>query len=281
MRRRLSVFLRLAGVAWCGVAALVARDVGAQASALSAQPTPGFLGFDARVYPGDSAMQAWRFPASPYRWIGYYLPAPCHPDSSFVGKYSRLATSGWGVAAIYVGEQDWANAPSTRSSTAPMDSTRKSTRPLTCSATLVTGAQGAIDAADAVERMRADGFPIGSTIFLDLERVDTVSPALVSYYRAWVAGVLKDGRYKPGVYATKANAPALHDAEIRTAKGSLYVPPFWIASAGAIDSTTKPADIGLDYAHIWQSSFNVTQTFNGVALRIDVNVATKPNPSAP
>jgi GH25 family lysozyme M1 (1,4-beta-N-acetylmuramidase) len=129
--------------------------------------------------------------------------------------------------------------------------------------------------------MRADGFPSGSTIFLDVERVNTVSSALLDYYRAWVAGVLNDGRYKPGVYVTKVNAPALHDIQIRTANGGLHTPPFWIASAGVIDSTTRATDIGLDYARVWQSSFDVTQTFNGVSLRIDVNLATKPNPSAP
>jgi len=271
---------------------MFARRVEAQTSATASHATPGVLGFDARVYPGDSALTAWKFPVSPYRWIGYYLAAPCHPDSSFVGKYSSLVANGWGVAAIYVGEQDWVNSPSTRPATAPTDSTKKSSRPptdstkksarpLTCSQPLVTKAQGSTDAVDAIAKMRADGFPRGTTIFLDVERVNTVSPALVDYYRAWLTGVLNDGHYKPGVYATKLNAPALHDVQIRAANGRSYAPAFWIASAGVIDSTSRPTGVGLDYARIWQSSFDVTQTLNGVSLRIDVNVATKRNPGAP
>jgi hypothetical protein len=238
------------------------------------------LGFDTRVYPGDAALSAWKYPASPYRWIGYYLAAPCHRDSSFTGKYSTLSANGWGVAALYVGQQDWANSPSTRPPS-PADTAGKPAGPIICSATLLTGAQGTAEAADAVSKMRADGFPDGSTIFLDIERVTTVSPALIEYYRAWMSGVLNDGRYKPGVYVTKANAPALHDIALISESGVHYAPPFWVAAAGSIDSTTKPTDVGLDYARIWQAGFDITQTFNGVALRIDVNVMANPNVESP
>ena len=56
-------------------------------------------------------------------------------------------------------------------------------------------------APDAVAKMRADGFPSGSTIFLDIERVNTVSPALLAYYRAWMAAiVLNQGRYGASVH---------------------------------------------------------------------------------
>src|SRR5690606_26330838 len=36
----------------------------------------GYPGFDTSLYPGDAVARAWR-QESPYRWIGYYLPAPC------------------------------------------------------------------------------------------------------------------------------------------------------------------------------------------------------------
>jgi hypothetical protein len=238
------------------------------------QPAVGSLGFDTRVYPGDAALSAWKFPSSPYRWIGYYLAAPCHRDASFVGKYSTLTVNGWGVAALYVGQQDWANSPSNRPPAPASDTTSKPAGPIICSATLLNSAQGTAEAADAVTKMSADGFPDGSTIYLDIERVTTVSQALMDYYRAWMSGVLRDGRYRPGVYVTKANAPAFHDIALTTSDGAAYAPSFWIAAAGAIDSTTKPTDVGFDYARIWQSAFDVTQTFNGVSLRIDVNVGT-------
>ncbi|HYH79534.1 MAG TPA: hypothetical protein VEX86_07045, partial [Longimicrobium sp.] len=44
----------------------------------------GFAGFDTGIYPGDAVMRAWR-QASPYVWVGYYLPAPCHRDPSWSG----------------------------------------------------------------------------------------------------------------------------------------------------------------------------------------------------
>src|SRR4051812_4679787 len=49
----------------------------------------GFAGFDTGIYPGDAAMRAWR-QASPYVWVGYYLPAPCHRDVSWSGKREAL-----------------------------------------------------------------------------------------------------------------------------------------------------------------------------------------------
>jgi len=47
---------------------------------LSAGP---HLGFDTFAYPGDDAMHAWATADKPYRWVGYYLSAPCHSDSSW------------------------------------------------------------------------------------------------------------------------------------------------------------------------------------------------------
>ena len=35
----------------------------------------GYPGFDIGVYPGDAALTAWRYPTSPYHWVGYYLTA--------------------------------------------------------------------------------------------------------------------------------------------------------------------------------------------------------------
>src|SRR5690348_3110572 len=70
-----------------------------------------FPGFDTSIYPGDAAMTAWRYPTSPYYWAGYYLPAPCHRDNTWASKYSTLTSMGWGLAAVYVGQQDWTQIP--------------------------------------------------------------------------------------------------------------------------------------------------------------------------
>jgi len=61
---------------------------------------------------------------------------------------------------------------------------------------------------------------------------------LLEYYRAWIGGVLQDGRYQPGVYAAKSNATILYDAAVTVCgKGSLLIhtmesPRFTSATSG-------------------------------------------------
>src|SRR5205085_3973328 len=69
------------------------------------------LGFDTFAYPGDDAMHAWLTADKPYRWVGYYLSAPCHSDDSWEGKRQTLTEMGWGMAVIYVGQQTWGRTP--------------------------------------------------------------------------------------------------------------------------------------------------------------------------
>src|SRR2546423_14332691 len=56
-------------------------------------------------------MRAWLTADKPYRWVGYYLSAPCHSDSSWEGKRQTLSEMGWGMAVIYVGQQTWGKTP--------------------------------------------------------------------------------------------------------------------------------------------------------------------------
>jgi hypothetical protein len=210
--------------------------------------------------------------ASSFHWVGYYLPAPCHRDTTWAGKLPTVTSLGWGVAAIYVGQQDWTNA---------LGDITLLEQQVTCSASLLSADQGTVEAADAVAKLRADGFPDGTVVFLDIEPVNPVSQPLLDYYRAWIAGVLGDGHYKPGVYAVKSNASALYDVAIADLHGARYTPPFWIASSAGFAMDRKPADSGLSFAQLWQGMFNVAQSFNGVTLTIDVNVAAKSSPSAP
>src|ERR1044071_3428805 len=97
-----------------------------------------YAGFDIGVYPGDGALRAWLFPASPYRWVGYYLAAPCHRDLTWMGHYASVTSLGWGVAAIYVGQQDWTMIPNG----APLFGAAGSAAAATSSASLLTNAQG-------------------------------------------------------------------------------------------------------------------------------------------
>jgi hypothetical protein len=83
------------------------------------------------------------------------------------------------------------------------------------------------------------------------------------------------------VYAHKANAAAFYDQSIVDLHGTRYTPPFWIASWSGFSLTSKPADVGLSFAQLWQGQGDVTQTYNGIKLNIDANVAVKASPSEP
>jgi hypothetical protein len=240
-----------------------------------------YPGFDIGVYPGDAALTAWKYPASPFRWVGDYLPAPCHRDLTWSGKRAVVQSMGWGIAAIYVGQQDWANIPADVAPL-PASASAATENRVTCSASLLSTAQGATEAADAIARMRADGFVDGSYVYLDVEHVTTVTQPLLDYYNAWVNGLLRDGHYKPGLYVSKTNAATFH-AQIFTAPlGTSYTPPFWIAGSGGFQLiASRPTDLGFSYAQLWQGIFDVAQSYNGVTLTIDLDVASRPSPSAP
>ncbi|MDQ3244415.1 MAG: DUF1906 domain-containing protein [Gemmatimonadota bacterium] len=279
------------------------------------------LGFDTYAYPGDHAMRAWRSDDAPYEWVGYYLPAtPCHKGKSWSGKRETLASMGWGVAVIYVGQQVWSGTPrqkiiQTRWVTKRVKQTRlvkgkivrgKRAKPRrvtsyvkkkvpikvvtyaraqpgqSCSTHLVSGARGLVDANDAIAKAAREGFPRGTVIFLDIERMDRVPTAMRDYYKAWTERVLEDGTFRPGYYAHSFNAKIVYRdvASKFVDAGSLEQPAFWIASGRGFSEHKRPEEVGHHFANVWQGVLDVVQTHNGVQLPIDVNVAKFPSPSA-
>lgn len=234
----------------------------------------GVPGFDTRQYPGDAAMQRWRSD-SPYRWVGYYITAACHPRSSWTGRRAALRAMGWGLAVLYVGEQDWTQVADPPSG--PGEPTSGVTR---CTATNLTAERGLADAAEADNVARAEGFATGSTIYLNVERVDSVSAALEAYVRAWAGGLVDHGRYAPGLYAHARNAEALYGAMAdEIVRRSGRPPRLWVAKAGGFDLSRSPAESGFPRATIWQGAFDTTETWGDITLRIDANVAATPSPS--
>jgi hypothetical protein len=273
------------------VIALAAACGGSSPTApVTPTPTPSnsFAGFDVSLYPGDAVMRAWLRPTSPYYWSGYYFVAPCHRDPSWMGRYTTLSSMGWGVTAIYVGQQDWTQIPAPPPNPAvdressPAASSASSAL-VTCSASLLTTDQGLGEAADAAQKMADDGFPLQSTVFLDVEYVTTVTPVLLDYYRGWIRGVLADKRFVPGVYAAKSNATTLYNAAVDEFQraGRPDTPAFWIASSVGFSMSAVPTAVGLGFATAWQGMFDVTQSWASVTLTIDINVANSKSPSAP
>jgi hypothetical protein len=255
-----SFWLALFLLGGCGI------PLGTPAVAPSVYP-----GFDTWRYPGDDLMLAWR-QSSPYRWVGYYLPAPCHRATTFSGKRSFLSDAGWGIAIIYVGQQLFeGHTPA------------EITETTLCSSLLLTAEQGESDGRDAIERTRAEGFPPGSVIFLDIERMDRIAPEMVEYYQAWLRTVIEDGTYRPGTYAHVANAAGLYNVAQSTLRtlGSTASIPFWIAGGTGFTLDSPPDAVGYRFAAIWQGVLDTQRTWGGRSLEVDENVARHPSPSAP
>lgn len=195
---------------------------------------------------------------------------------------------GWGIAVIYVGQQTWEGlperAPVADSARQPADSLRPAGAAqgsITCSRTLLSAAQGTAEAKDAIARTAGDGFPSGTHIFLDIERMTTIPPAMREYYRAWVSSVLADGRFRPAIYAHQRNAAEIY-TDVRAvfdAAGVGDEPSFWVTSPSSFTLTSAPTDVGFRFARVWQGVLNTSETWNGATLRIDANVADSPSPS--
>lgn len=292
-----------------GVALLVlaaaCSDVTAPAKGGGSPPLQSFNhpGFDIGVYPGDATMAAWAHGGSPYEWVGYYLPAPCHRDVTWSGTRARLATLGWGFTVIYVGQQTWDGvadrivdhiAPSGTLLSPSADravptpsaiqyvSHAAATGP-TCSRTLLSASQGDAEGADAIAKTAAEGFPDGTVIFLDLEHMDSVSTAMQSYYRAWIARLLADARFRPGIYAHRANAAQIYaDArDVYTLHGASGAPEFWITGGTGFSLASLPTDTGFPFASMWQGVYDVARTYNGTTATVDESVSRNTSPSFP
>ena len=262
------------------------------------------LGFDTNVYPGDRAMAAWKA-SGDYEWVGYYLQASCHKDSSWSGTRSRLTANGWGLAVIYVGQQTWGQHFNASGAVKPRlkaarlrkgkhsrkkrsvgTMSRKSTKPVasagaTCSASLVNTNQGMVDARDAIARAEQEGFARGTIIFLDIEFMESLPQPMRDYYRAWTRAILADGRCRPGIYTHTRNAATVYDdvSDEYARAGIDGDPPFWVAGAGGFSPGRLPTDVGHTFASAWQGLLDVVRTVNGVRLPIDISVASVNSPS--
>jgi len=262
--------------------AQIAAAVTGQDAAIANEVSEGrHLGFDTNLYPGDETMRAWKnAPGAPYSWVGYYLSAPCHRDSSWVGKRQTLRDMGWGIAVVYVGQQAWGGRAPRKLNAATLASMAR--RGTTCSTDFLSAQRGVEEANDAIARTAAEGFANGSVIYLDVERMEKIPQAMRDYYTAWVTRVLEDGRFRPGIYAHKHNASDIYnDVKPRfEAAGLSEEPRFWIASAKDFDpGKAIPTDVGHEFAGVWQGVIDVMRSVADVPLPIDINISSWASPS--
>jgi hypothetical protein len=257
----------------------MAALLGACASATNAPiPTPpvkvvrdgSASGFDKRDFPGLAPMQTW-MRESPYVWVGYYLQSPCYAGTAWTGNRAALEAQGWGLALLYVGQQAPGAAATSTAAAGP-----------DCGVKPLTFDQGNIDGDQAVGLAIADGFPSGTTIFLDVERADPFPAALGDYVRGWITRVLSRG-YVAGIYAHKLNADAVSQIQRSafTAASVTTTPPFWVANSVGFDLGKTPSQSGYSFATVWQTPSDASESWGGVTFRIDRNVASTRYPSRP
>lgn len=225
-------------------------------------------------------MRAWLRPGSPYEWVGYYLYAPCHRDSTWTGTRPRLEAMGWGSAVLYVGQQTFDGLPSVLPAEKRLPSQRV-VAAATCSRTLLSADQGTSEADDAIARTAAEGFPPATAIYLDLEQMLTIPDNMRAYYRAWAARILAEAQYRPAIYCHKSNAEAIY-ADIKAvfaAAGAVDAPLFWIANTTGFALGLPPTAAGYAFASVWQGRLDVTESWAGTTITIDVDVAATASPS--
>ena len=269
-----------AGQAAAKVAQAAAAVTGQDAPMASEATDGRFLGFDTHTYPGDEKMRAWKnAPNAPYRWVGFYLPgAPCHKGTSWGGKRETLQQMGWGLAVVYVGQQTWGRTPKTLT---PAQMARHRKRGVTCNADFISAGRGVTEGQDAIRIAKAEGFVQGRVIFLDIERMERIPGKMRDYYRAWVATVLRDGYYQPGIYVHKHNAEEVYrDVKALFLEAGIQREPrFWVASARDFSPDKAAKDVGHEFAGMWQGVIDVVREVANVALPIDINVSNWPSPS--
>jgi hypothetical protein len=237
----------------------------------TAAASPHFPGFDTGSFPGEKVMRKWF--ANPFVFTGFYLEAPCHNAAKFTpytGHRQLLKEIGWGFVVVYVGRQASG-----------------------CGADKLTREQGLTDARDAIGKAKGNEFPEGATIFLDVERMEVTSAKMVNYMRGWIAGLLQDNFYKPGVYAHFHNAVDLFRSSQQefTAQGQAGAAAFWVVRVpgGTRFDVLKsvPQDLKgfantpISFAGVWQGKIDITsETHNGVKFGpVDEDVADSSNPS--
>lgn len=213
-----------------------------------------YAGFDTSQFPGLPMMAALK---RDFSFCGFYLPAPSHSNSSWTGNRQALVDQGWGVVPIYVGQQ--ITGPGSHA---------------------VTAAQGTIDGQSCAARMDAEGFPKGSTVYLDLENGAPYQPPQTEYVLAW-ANALGAGGFNPGIYCSHGMADDVATS-VRFARiWAFKVPTVDRTEATAPFPSDDPSGSGYPQATLWQARQNVHITGPGYDLVVDLDTSNMADPSEP
>jgi hypothetical protein len=228
----------------------------------AATPTPtslpgvGHPGIDTSIYPGDAVMAHLRATTN-LVWTGFYLaPAPSHPGTSWMGKRHVLLQQGWGLAPLYVGQQE--TGPGSHH---------------------VDAAHGTADGAHAGVLARQAEFPPGSIVYLDIETGGPLSANLQAYLRHWSARLTAEG-FVAGAYLSYTSADS--------ARQTVPNLKLWVYRIRTVDTNADraapfradpPSSSGVADAIGWQWAQNCRIAKPGGKQLVDLNVAVTADPS--
>ena len=283
--------LRVKSLSFASQAAAVslfALLVASSASTPQEAPSRSYLGFDRNDYPGDDALPILR---KTFAFSSYWLsPPPGEKTNTWSGKRELLRALGFGFAVLYRGP----------------DSNELKTE-------VAAKARGTREGEEAAASAKAEGFPAGTIIFLDIEEGGRLSPDYHAYIQGWLWALTQLG-YQGGFYCS--GIPVKEDARstITTADDIIKFLSqksrafkIWAYNDACPPSPgctfphepPPPAKSGIAYAAIWQFAQSprrkeftrrcpakyaadgncYARGDTGHAWFLDVNIATSPNPS--
>ena len=189
-------------------------------------------------------------------WVSMYLPSPSHADTSWCGQRTGILNLGPGPIAHLCRPADrWPRLRQRRPE------------------------QGTSDGYDAAAKMTAEGFPVGSCVYLDREEGGPYTEPQSGYTAAWCVALAARG-FLPGVYCSHQIAADVA-ADNPTAR-------IWAFKVPTIEPTrrlrrpdARSEAAAASGAVGWQRQQNVTISGNGFNLVVDLDVSTMADPSAP
>ncbi len=209
------------------------------------------MGFDACAAPSTAYMRAWRR-HSPYRAIGIYIGGSdraCAQPNLTRGWLRRETGAGWHFIPMYVGPQAEYGELSS------------------------PAAQGAAAGADAVAQAELLGFRRRTPLYYDMEAYppDQATAAL-TFLSAWTVMVHQLG-YASGVYSSSGSG--IEDLASQYFTGAYAMPDvifdaLWNGSPDTVDPVFGPGE-WTGHRRLHQYSGNVTQTFGGDSINVDLD----------
>jgi len=215
---------------------------------VTAQRHGSYSGFDVNEYPGDAVLAALH---RHFVYMGFWLNvAPGESANTWHGKRAVVRDAGFGFLVLFNGRLDRELVAAVKG------------KPNNDAAVKALGER---DAADSIEAARAEGFPNGTIIFLDIEEGGRMLPEQAAYIFAWSEAVARSA-YRAGVYCSGQpvsegqgeHITTAEDIQQQVAARHLHPIVLWIAqdacppAPGCMTYAPPLSEAGIGGIEVWQ-----------------------------